>query len=203
MTLENKDDLKFIPLNIKEPLTPGYSKFPLIMNMDGISIGTNSNNIFLNFSTISPSIMTNPNELSNLKTNCPLTPYPDSIPEMEANNILLNNNMSPSIIANDILSDKLLEDDLYSYNESSFDRDYFKNSVDHMELLKTLEISIEDFDLYDRGKKYDNHIDEVFKDIEENYKGIIATMRTYRIPYPIAKLLIKRIIEITIKDCKR
>ena len=197
MASQNKDDLNFIPLDIKGPLTPGSSKFPLVMNMDGISIGTNSNNIFLNFSSITPS-----NIVSNLKTNSPLIPYPSSIPELEYDNTLLDDNIPDININEELLSStQLSEDDLYSYNESTFDTNYFKNTVDHMELLRTLGISIEDFDLYDRGKKCDSHIDKVFKDIEENYKGIIATMRTYRIPYPIAKLLIKRIIEISLKNC--
>ncbi len=197
MASQNKDDLNFIPLNIKGPLTPGSSKFPLVMNMDGISIGTNSNNIFLNFSSITPS-----NMVSNLKTNSPLIPYPSSIPELEYDSNLLDGTIPNSNISEEILSPtELSEDDLYSYNESTFDNNYFKNTVDHMELLRTLGISIEDFDLSNRGKKCDSHLDDVFKDIEENYKGIIATMRTYRIPYPITKLLIKRIIEVSLKNC--
>ena len=196
MASQNKDDLNFIPLNIKGPLTPGSSKFPRVMNMDGISIGTNSNNIFLNFSSITPS-----NVVNNLKSNSPLIPYPNSIPELEYDNTLLDNTIPNNISEEMISPAQVSEDDLFSYNESNFDNNYFKNTVDHMELLRALGISIEDFGIYDRGKKSDNRIDEVFKDLEENYKGVIATMRTYRIPYPIAKLLIKRIIEVSLKNC--
>ncbi len=195
MASQNKDDLNFIPLNITGPLKPGSSKFPLVMNMDGISIGTNSNNIFLNFSAVTPSPM-----ISNFKTNSPLTPYPSSIPELEYDNSLVDSETIEDILNEELIpQSELSEDDLYSYNESNFDNDYFKNTVDHMELLRVSGISIDDFDSYDRGKKCDNHIDDIFKDIEENHKGIIAAMRTYRIPYPITKLLIKKIIEISLR----
>ena len=33
----------------------------------------------------------------------------------------------------------------------------------------------------------------IFSKIENDHSGILATMKAYRIPYPIAKILIKKI----------
>ena len=45
----------------------------------------------------------------------------------------------------------------------------------------------------------ESEVDKIFKKIEDNNSVVLATMKAYRIPYPIAKLLIKNIIKLTLE----
>ena len=38
-------------------------------------------------------------------------------------------------------------------------------------------------------------INNIFSKIENDHSGILATMKAYRIPYPIAKILIKKLLK--------
>ena len=44
---------------------------------------------------------------------------------------------------------------------------------------------------------------KIFDIIENDHSGILATMKAYRIPYPIAKILIKKIIKISLDNCNK
>ena len=225
----NDDDLNFIPLNIDSSLAPNSTKFPLQFNIDGISVTKTLGTISLGF----PNLNINPTPLplttNPLTELAPLTPYPKNIPTLDSNTSL-NENINNTTNANDYNSNYINhnnnnnsnnnnmnsnnisleypteQDDsfLYSYNEPKVNERYFDNSVNILDILKNFDISV-DFSSSESRKNNctEDEVDEVFALIEKDNPGILATMKTYRIPYPISKLLIKKIIQISLDNCKR
>ncbi|MBU5453933.1 hypothetical protein [Caproiciproducens sp. MSJ-32] len=71
-----------------------------------------------------------------------------------------------------------------------------QNEPRHMKVLREFDLFIEDFkDI--RGKKSD--VEKIFKKIEETDEAVIKILKLYNIPYPIAALLVKKIISLTLK----
>lgn len=219
------DDLNFIPLNIDSSLAPNSTKFPLQFNVDGVSMTKTSGTISLGF----PNLNINPTPLP-LTTNpitelAPLTPYPNNIPTLDSNTAL-NGNISNTTNTNDYnnnytnpnnnnnymnsnninLEYPSEQDDnfLYSYNESKINERYSDDSVNILDILRNFDISV-DFSSAESRKNTctEDEVDELFALIEKDNPGILATMKTYRIPYPIAKLLIKKIIQLSLDNCRR
>ena len=178
------NDLCFIPLNIKQELSPINSSFPLLMNLDSLSLSLNTNSAFVTL----PSPTTNMQSI----TKAPIVPYPDDIPDMYK-----YNDINTSEEENLEYPDEVNSDDLYSYNEARFNEDYLTNYVNHLDILKNFDLTP---DTSEYRQNVDSEtIDKVFDSIEKNNPGIFATLKTYRIPYPIAKLLVKKIISLTLK----
>ena len=90
-------------------------------------------------------------------------------------------------------------EDLYSYNKPRLNDNYDTNLINPLDILRNF--SFEDIQLSDgcRGDSKEDDVEEIFKKIEENNSVVLATMKAYRIPYPIAKLLIKNIIKLTLE----
>ena len=221
----NDDDLNFIPLNIDSSLAPNSTKFPLQFNIDGISVTKTLGTISLGF----PNLNINPTPVP-LTTNpmtelAPLTPYPKNIPTLDSstslnknsnnttntndyNNNNNNNYMNPNNYNNTNidLEYPTEQDDsfLYSYNEPKVNERYLDDSVNILDILRSFDISL-DFSSSESRKNNctEAEVDEVFALIEKDNPGILATMKAYRIPYPITKLLIKKIIKISLDNCKR
>ena len=219
------DDFNFIPLNIDSSLAPNSTKFPLQFNVDGVSVTKTSGTISLGF----PNLNINPTPLP-LTTNpitelAPLTPYPKNIPTLDSNTSL-NGNINSTTNSNDYnnnynnndnymnsnnynninLEYPSEQDDnfLHSYNEAKVNERYSDDSVSILDILRNFDISV-DFSSTESRKNNctEDEVDELFALIEKDNPGILATMKTYRIPYPIAKLLIKKIIQISLDNCKR
>ena len=200
---KNDDDLKFMPLNISEPLNPNSSKFPLTFQSDGISVTKSYGTISLGF----PSLSINPSPLPLSNTpyiqQAPLTPYPNSIPNLSSTNSgtvksnLGNTNQDLEFPAEGA------DGFLYSYNETRIDNNYLNNIVNPLEVLRDFDLSIDLDDTYRHDKCGEANVEEIFCELESKNAGIIATMKAYRIPYPITKLLIKKIIKISLDNCKR
>lgn len=210
------DDLNFIPLNIESALSPNSTKFPLIYNMDGISISQNYGAISLGF----PNLNINPSPIPLNNTSnpemAPLMPYPKNISNMESNNDNYTMNESDNNNANtpsfNTPSDseqleyptELNDDFLYSYNEPKINDRYLENSVNVLDILRNFDLSLDYYSSESRKNTYtENEINEIFSFIEKDNSGILAAMKAYRVPYPIAKLLIKKIIKISLDNCKR
>ena len=204
----NDDDLNFIPLNIDSSLAPNSTKFPLLFNMDGISSTKTFGTLSLGF----PNLNINPT-LIPLNTNpmtelAPLTPYPKNVPNIDSNTSLKESNNNTNITNNtntELEYPTELDDSfLYSYNEEKVNKSYLDDSINTLDILRNLDISL-DFSLND-SRKYnctEDEVNELFALIEKDNPGILATMKAYRIPYPITKLLIKKIIKISLDNCKR
>lgn len=182
--INNNDDndLSFVPLNIKQDLNPINSSFPLLMNLDSLSISIATNGSL------------NTLQLPNLPigNSMPIIPYPDTVPNMETISNLNNTEETNLEYPSEINSD-----DLYSYNEDRFDDNYLINTINPLDILRNFDLSPEYYDY--RNESDSNNIDSIFNKIEKNNPGILATMKAYRIPYPIAKLLIKKIISLTLR----
>lgn len=204
----NDDDLNFMPLNIDSSLAPNSTKFPLLFNIDGISITKTFGTLSLGF----PNLNINPTPIP-LNTNpiteiAPLTPYPKNVPNIDSNTSLKESNNNTNIINNNNTEleypTELDDSFLYSYNEEKVNDRYLDDSINTIDILRNLDISLA-FSSTD-SRKYnctEDEVNELFALIEKDNPGILATMKAYRIPYPIAKLLIKKIIKISLDNCKR
>lgn len=228
----NDDDLNFIPLNIDSSLAPNSTKFPLQFNVDGISVTKTLGTISLGFPNLNINPTPLPLTTNPITELAPLTPYPKNIPTLDSNTSL-NKNISNTTNTNDYnnnytnsynnnnnnymnpnnynntnldLEYPTEQDDsfLYSYNEPKVNERYLDDSVNILDILRSFDISL-DFSSSESRKNNctEAEVDEVFALIEKDNPGILATMKAYRIPYPIAKLLIKKIIKISLDNCKR
>ena len=76
----DNDDLKFIPLNIDSSLSPNGSKFPILYNLDGLSLS----GIFGSISLELPNLNVSPIPLEMVDSitpvMAPLMPYPKNTP---------------------------------------------------------------------------------------------------------------------------
>lgn len=226
------DDFNFIPLNIDSSLAPNSTKFPLQFNVDGVSVTKTSGTISLGFPNLNINPTPLPLTTNPITELAPLTPYPKNIPTLDSNTSL-NGNINSTTNSNDYnnnytnpnnnynnndnymnsnnynninLEYPSEQDDnfLHSYNEAKVNERYSDDSVSILDILKNFDISV-DFSSTESRKNNctEDEVDELFALIEKDNPGILATMKTYRIPYPIAKLLIKKIIQISLDNCKR
>ena len=70
------------------------------------------------------------------------------------------------------------------------------------ELLRDLNLNVdEDIDLIRCCK--DDDMSKLYKEIENDCPGILSLLEAYNIPSPIAKLIVRRIIKITMRYCKK
>lgn len=70
------------------------------------------------------------------------------------------------------------------------------------ELLRDLNLNVdEDIDLIRCCK--DSDMTKLYKEIENDCPGILSLLEAYNIPSPIAKLIVRRIIKITMRYCKK
>ena len=214
---DNNDDLTFIPLNIDSSLAPNSTKFPL--QIEGISVTKTLGTISLGF----PNLNINPTPMP-LTTNpmielAPLTPYPKNIPTIDSNESLntKNNNINTNNKNNNINTNNTnntttgleypseLDDSfLYSYNEPKVNERYIDDSINILDILRNFDMSL-DFSSSESRKNNctEDEVNKIFALIEKDNPGILATMKAYRVPYPITKLLIKKIIKISLDNYKR
>lgn len=215
----NDDDLTFIPLNIDSSLAPNSTKFPLQFDIEGISLTKTLGTISLGF----PNLNINPTPMP-LTTNpmielAPLTPYPKNIPTIDSNESLntKNNNINTNNKNNNTNTNNTnntttgleypseLDDSfLYSYNEPKVNERYIDDSINILDILRNFDMSL-DFSSSESRKNNctEDEVNKIFALIEKDNPGILATMKAYRIPYPITKLLIKKIIKISLDNYKR
>lgn len=191
----NDDDLKFIPLDINPSNT-----------LDGISINSDCNNIYIGFPPLgmssSPISMSNSPTNSNLNSNnnmgyYPTMPYPTNIPSMDNINTTPISSPNQNMYDNEFPSETS-SNDLYSYNtDDSRCMDYCLNSINPLDILRNFDLTI----YYDDSRDYASNktIDEIFDCIKTDNSGIFSTLKAYRIPLPIASLIVKKIIKITLE----
>lgn len=220
----NNNNLNLAPLTPYPPNIPDIENTninPFNNNMNGgtnnsnINPNTTNTNIYNSGNTNLPNAI-NPNNATNTMPNPNTTNNnnfnnnsninaPNNINPNNANNTIPNNtnmNNTNSFPNNSNALEypsELNSDDLYSYNTPRLKDTYDKNFVNPLDVLRNF--TLEDIELPDwcRNDSNVNDIDEIFKKIEENNSVVLATMKAYRIPYPIAKLLIKNIIKLTIQ----
>lgn len=203
------DDLNFIPLNIDSALTPDGSNFPLPFNFDEISLSGMYGGISLDFSNLNATPI--PLELVGTTTSviAPLTPYPKNIPTINDDNTPYNpkpkqagNNTQNSNNNSTYLEypAEANDDFLHSYNEQSPNERYLDNPVNAVDILRNFDLSLDYISSDSRKNCTEEDINNIFNILKNDHSGILATMKAYRVPYPIAKLLIKKIIKISLDN---
>ncbi|GAB6167760.1 hypothetical protein JCM1393_02200 [Clostridium carnis] len=204
------DDLKFIPLNIKEPFSSKDSNWLPFINLNCQSTTNMTNNFIADFAT--PMLYENLNKgLVNIP-DLEVIPLPNNVTNNTSNknepNLNMNNknvttpNQSSENYTLEYPSETISEE-LYSYNSNlpnchttqTRDNEFFQEPL-HMNLLRNFDFILDEFD--DLRGCCPNKIDKIFRDIEENHSFIIGTLKAYKIPYPIICLLIKKIIKFTL-----
>lgn len=225
---KNNDDLKFTPLDINPSLNIGNEKLNSITppnTLDGISINSDCNNIYIGFPPLalnSSTNMTSPymgtenignnnidnpymtnSSLFNSKFNSgnttgyyPAMPYPDNIPSMDTSNTTSITSSNENALNNEFPSEPS-SNDLFSYNTTDFRNiSYYLPLINPLDILRNFNLS-----LYDdsRDSASNKEIDEIFESIKTNNSHIFSTLKAYRIPLPIASLIIKKIIKITLE----
>lgn len=204
----NNDDLNFIPLDIDSSLAPNSTKFPLQFDIEGISITKTLGTISLGFPNLNINPTPMPLNENPIVELAPLTPYPKNIPTIDSATSL---NQSNEVTNINVKSNTSVEyqsevDDsiLYSYNEPKVNERYIDDSVNILDILRNFDISL-DFSSSESRKNNcsEDEVNKILSLIEKDNPGILATMKAYRIPYPITKLLIKKIIKISLDNCKR
>lgn len=209
----DNDDLKFIPLNIDSSLSPNGSKFPILYNLDGLSLS----GIFGSNSLELPSLNVTPIPLEMVDSitpvMAPLMPYPKNTPNLNNDNSLYNNNSKNTTPSEETSNNKSLELEypdelnnnlLHSYNEPTIKPRYLNDSVNAVDVLRNFDLSL-DYSINESRKNSctEEEVNNIFSKIENDHSGILATMKAYRIPYPIAKILIKKIIKISLDNCNK
>lgn len=66
----------------------------------------------------------------------------------------------------------------------------------HMRILREYDLSIDDYKGIRENK---SDVEKIFNKIQEKDEAIIKILKLYNIPYPIAALLVKKIISLTLK----
>lgn len=208
----NNDDLKFTPLDINPSLNIGNEKLNSITppnTLDGISINSDCNNIYIGFpplgltsSKYSP-LMTNSSLLnstlnsSNTTGYYPPMPYPNNIPSMDTSNTIPITSPNENILNNEFPSETS-SDNLYSYNTNdSRNISYYLPSINPLDILRNFDLSFSGDD--SRDSVSNKEIDDIFECIKTDNSAILSTLKAYRIPLPIASLIIKKIIKITLE----
>ena len=188
-----KPDEKYMPSNSKNSdddlnLKPFSTPFPLILPRLDFNQPMN--------------IFTTPNKQLNLNTSN------ISSDNNKKNNLINNENSEENKKLSEEFPSYNSSDTLYSYNDSnnSNSNNYRSNFNSYMtqpdELLRNLNLDLdEDVDLTRCCK--DTDVSRLYKEIEDDCQGILSLLEAYNIPTPIAKLIMKRIIKITLRYCKK
>lgn len=230
----NNDDLKFTPLDINPPLNMGNSKLNSITTpnaLDGISINSDCNNIYIGFPPLGLNSSTNMNtpymnteniaDTNMSSTNIgnpymtnssllnptfnsgnttgyyPAMPYPNNIPSMDTSNTIPITSPNENILNNEFPSETS-SDNLYSYNTNdSRNISYYLPSINPLDILRNFDLSFSGDD--SRDSVSNKEIDDIFECIKTDNSAILSTLKAYRMPLPIASLIIKKIIKITLE----
>ena len=148
----DNDDLKFIPLNIDSSLSPNGSKFPILYNLDGLSLS----GIFGSISLELPNLNVSPIPLEMVDSitpvMAPLMPYPKNTPNLNNDNSLYNNNSKNTTPSEETSNNKSLELEypdelnnnlLHSYNEPTIKPRYLNDSVNAVDVLRNFDLSLD------------------------------------------------------------
>ena len=70
-----------------------------------------------------------------------------------------------------------------------------------LEVLKEFNVNLDEDTDVSRNNNED--IDKIYKQFEEENPGTFSLLKTYNVPYPIVKIIIKRIIKTSLKNCNK
>ena len=158
----------------------------------------------------------NPNTMTGTSMQNNNVNMPQEKPSTKNTNPNLINN--PNSQQNKMVSEQFpsynISDILHSYNNPISSNTTKNNMVNATppapksstrnpdELLRDLNLNVdEDIDLIRCCK--DDDMAKLYKEIENDCPGILSLLEAYNIPSPIAKLIVRRIIKITMRYCKK
>ena len=158
--------------------------------MNSQNQGTGTNPSYANNSGYTPNLINNPNspQSKDLSIQYPGDTSSDTLYSYNNANVNTTNtsNTTPNTSTNNI-------------NNNTTTNANIKNPA---ELLRSLNLDVdEDIDLIRCCK--DDDINKLYKEIENDCPGILSLLEAYNIPSPIAKLIVRRIIKITMRYCKK
>lgn len=181
--ITDEDDIKLVPFNTSRP-TPPNNQSPFSMSTTGwIPVYFFNNPAFNNMGPGIGDNMANPLPINGF-ANFP------NLPNMNMNkpdNTDTTNSTSTS-------------EKFYPYSPLiNPDNRELPNII---QLLSDFDLDLdEDVDLVRNCS--DKSIDKIYEKIEKNHPEIFALVKAYNIPCPIFKLLIRRVIKISMNYCKR
>ncbi|MGG7144526.1 hypothetical protein ACQPVP_13875 [Clostridium nigeriense] len=221
------DDLKFMPLNIREPFLDKDSSWFPIIDMALPTFSELSNNFLLGFAT--------PVDNSNLQGNSLKTL--DFIQNNNLNVQNAQNNQSAEDFTKDFnleYPSETLSEELYSYNKDEGCKS-INNSTNNMNMENTNmpNINMQNMNMQNMNNNKGNQDEPIHMNLLRNfnfefyldnsYRGessnqieeidrifnvikgdnsIVETFKAYNIPKPISNLIIKKIIKITLENSK-
>ena len=86
-----------------------------------------------------------------------------------------------------------------SYTNINTAKDTIPTTFD---VLRSLDLELDEKEDLERGH-YDNNVNKIYSRIERGNPGIFATLYSYRIPRPIARVIVKRLIRLTLSYCDK
>jgi hypothetical protein len=97
----------------------------------------------------------------------------------------------------------------YYSNEAddTLNRSYNINTANNtvpttFDILRNLDLDLDETEDLERAYS-DNDVNKIYSRIEQRHPGIFATLYSYRIPRPIVRVIIKRLIRLTLSYCKK
>ena len=202
--LHRASDMKFVPFNINS-----NEKSSNLSNLSNFTIGWIPIYLYPNMNQMLNMNNTNMNALNNMAN----MPNIMNIPNMNNENPPKSNTYNPNEYPAETN-----EDMLYSYNNPSMKNNSFTNMNKKREILKnTYESSkhynkmlevLKEFNVNldedtDVSRNNNEDIDKIYKQFEEENPGTFSLLKTYNVPYPIVKIIIKRIIKTSLKNCNK
>ena len=91
-------------------------------------------------------------------------------------------------------------DDIINRNNSIDTSDYAIPTT--FDVLRSLDLDLDETEDIERVHS-DNDVNKIYSKIEKRYPGIFASLYSYRIPRPIVRVIVKRLIRLTLSDCDR
>lgn len=94
----------------------------------------------------------------------------------------------------------------YSENQNdSLTSEFGVNIADNsipttFDVLRNLDLELNETEDLERSN-CDNDVNKIYLQIEQKHPGIFATLYSYRIPRPIVRVIIKRLIGVTLSYC--
>lgn len=89
--------------------------------------------------------------------------------------------------------------------DDSLDREFGVNIAENsvpttFDILRNLDLDLNEGEDFERIN-YDDDVNKIYSKIEQRHPGIFATLYSYRIPRPVVRLIIKRLIKLTLSYC--
>lgn len=70
------------------------------------------------------------------------------------------------------------------------------------DVLRNLDLDLDEREDLERANS-DNDVNKIYSRIERRHSGIFATLYSYRIPRPIVRVIVKRLIRLTLSYCDK